>query len=174
MGVIWFLGHLLTISIDGLRDEERVAEIAVVFGTKVHEDGSLSERLKARLDKSVVLYQNSLAPMIFVSGGLGKEGHYEGSKMAEYLVQKGIPEHAILIDNKGNTTDLTAKNLRSELPDLQSAIVVTQYFHISRSKLALRNAGITEVSGAHADYFEARDTYSLFREFFGYYKYLIL
>jgi len=171
--MIWFFSHLLITCIDGLRDEDNAAEIAVVFGTKVHEDGSLSERLKARLDRSIVLYNKSLVRQIFVSGGLGSEGHYEGSKMAEYLIQEGIPEQAILVDNLGNTTGLTAKNLHTELPELQSAIVVTQYFHISRSKMALRKVGIPKVSGAHAHYFEIRDAYSLFREFFGFYKYLV-
>lgn len=173
LGLAWFLLHLVLICIDGLTDEERPADVAVVLGTTVNEDGSLSERLEARLDRAVQLFEDSLVTRLFVSGGLGKEGHYEGDKMAEYLVQQGTPTEAIVIDNGGNTTGLTAQNLASTLPDVSSAIVVTQYFHISRSKLALSHLGIADVSGAHAHYFEIRDAYSLFREFFGYYKYLL-
>lgn len=172
-GLTWFLVHLAIISIDGLTDEGKAAEIAVVLGTTVNEDGSLSERLKARLDRSLILYEKGLVRQVFVSGGLGKEGHYEGDKMGEYLIEKGIPQEAILIDNQGNNTGLTAQNLLHEVPDVSSAVVVSQFFHISRCKLALRKAGVEDVSGAHAYYFEVRDFYSLFREFFGYYKYLL-
>jgi vancomycin permeability regulator SanA len=42
--------------------------------------------------------------------------------------------------------------------------VVTQFFHITRSRYALQRAGIDTVYSAHASYFEARDVYSLARE----------
>jgi uncharacterized SAM-binding protein YcdF (DUF218 family) len=47
---------------------------------------------------------------------------------------------------------------------LRSAVVVTQYFHITRSRLALKQAGIQDVSSAHARFFEMRDIYSVLRE----------
>lgn len=46
----------------------------------------------------------------------------------------------------------------------RSAVVVTQFFHLTRSRYALRRAGIDTVYTAHANYFEARDAYSLARE----------
>ena len=55
--------------------------------------------------------------------------------------------------------------------ELRSVIVVTQYFHVSRTKLAFRMCGVIDVHGAHANFFEARDAYSLVREFVGYYVY---
>ena len=108
--ITWFLIHTLSIVIDGLIDDEVTAELVIVFGNKVNEDGSISPRLKARLDKSIELYNSFNIKEIFVSVGLGSEGHYEGTKMAEYLIQKGIPEEHISIDNKGNTSILTAQN----------------------------------------------------------------
>lgn len=47
---------------------------------------------------------------------------------------------------------------------LTSALVVTQYFHITRSRYALHQAGITVVHTAHLHYFEWRDLYSIARE----------
>ena len=47
---------------------------------------------------------------------------------------------------------------------LTSAVVVTQYFHITRTRYALRRAGVAMVSTAHARYFEMRDLYSIARE----------
>ncbi len=167
--------HEIVILLDGLKDDHvAIADVAVVFGTTVNEDGSLSERLKARLDKGLELYTDSIVKEIYVSGGLGKEGFYEGSKMAEYLISKGVPQRAIKVDDKGNNTHRTAQNFVRDYSEFRSVILVTQYFHISRSKLAFRQVGLKSVFGAHCTHFEWRDIYSSFREFFGYYKYLLM
>ncbi|WP_421753735.1 hypothetical protein [Croceimicrobium sp.] len=75
--VAWFLIHELFIISDGLLSQPAQSDYAVVFGNKVNPDGSLSERLEARMRKALELYNDSLVAKIFVSGGLGKEGHYE-------------------------------------------------------------------------------------------------
>ncbi len=171
---MWFFIHQFSIIYDGLTDEEEKTEVLVILGNKVNRDGSLSLRLKARLDKGLALYDQGIAPIIFVSGGLGKEGHLEGAKMAEYLIQNGVEEAVVKVDNQGNTTQLTAINFKKQFPEVRKVIIVSQFYHISRTKLAFRKQGFNAVYGAHCDYFEWRDCYSLFREFFGYYKYLFL
>ena len=57
--------------------------------------------------------------------------------------------------------------------NMQSVIIVSQYFHITRTRLAFQKAVIENIYAAHADYFEARDIYSILREFTGFYSYLI-
>lgn len=172
IGLFYFLGHGLIISIDGLVDENQKAEYAIVLGSKVHEDGTLSERLKSRVHKGFELIESGHCNNIIVSGGLGKEGYYEGSKMADYLLKLGVDSNKIIIDNLGNTTHLTAVNAKKIIDLNTSIIVVSQYFHVSRCKLALRQEGFTEVTGAHSHHFEWRDAMGIFREFFAYYKYL--
>ena len=169
--MVWFVVHEVCILSDGLTDTTSATEVAVICGTTVNEDGTLSARLKARLNCGLRLYNNSLVKHIVVSGGLGKEGHYEGSKMAEYLIGQGVPAAHVSIDNAGNTTRLTAQNVAKLFPALESATVVSQYFHISRAKLAMQQAGLEHVEGASPRYFEWRDFYSSTREFFGWYKY---
>ena len=80
-----------------------------------------------------------------------------------------LPEDQLL--PRRGTTGLNFKKLN---PDSEKVIVITQFYHISRAKLALKKVGIKNVGGASPDYFESRDFYSLFREFFGYYKYFFL
>lgn len=169
-----FIVHEIVIITDGLIDDKNLkANVAVVLGSKVNTDGSLSERLKTRLDRGLKLYTDSLVSEIYVSGGLGKEGFYEGSIMADYLISKGVPKHRVKIDNEGINTRSTAVNYRKDYPQETSAIVVSQYFHISRCKLAFKQVGIKNVKGVHCNYFEWRDPYSAFREFVGFYKYLV-
>ena len=169
----WFLVHQIVIISDGLLDETQKTKVAVIFGNTVNEDGSLSPRLKARLDKGIELYTSKKVSKLFVSGGLGKEGHYEGTKMAEYLISKKIPKRKIIVDDLGNSTRITALNFKKRFPKSKSVTLVTQFHHITRAKLAFRQVGVKKVQGAHCDYFEGRDFYSCFREFFGYYSYLI-
>jgi len=169
--LLWFIIHEAVIIIDGLHDEKVNCEFAVILGSKVNEDGTLSDRLQARLDAGLELYQNHVVQKVFVSGGSGKEGFREGDKMAEYLIQQGIPAKDIVIDNQGNTTRMTAENFAAQFPECKSVIVVSQYFHVSRCKLSLKQAGIENVYGVHARIFELRDLFSLFREFFAWYVY---
>lgn len=58
--IIWFILHSAYIIFDGFNDNNLKADIAVVLGNKVNTDGTLSERLKARLDESIHLYNNKL------------------------------------------------------------------------------------------------------------------
>ena len=170
----FFLIHEIVIIVDGLIDDDLPKDnVAVILGSKVNEDGSLSERLKARLDRGLQLYKDSAVYELYVSGGLGIEGHYEGTVMAEYLISKGVPKAKIKIDNEGINTRATAVNFKRDYPLETSAIVVTQYFHITRTKLAFWQVGVEQVAGVHCDHFELRDPYAAFREFFGFYKYLI-
>lgn len=160
---------------DGLTDELAVADVGVVLGSKVEQDGSVSPRLKARLDKAVELYKKGWFPKIVVSGGVGKEGYDEAVVMRRYLVEQGIPAADIFVDGAGINTYFTAKYSAHLVAEhhWKSALVISQYFHISRTRLALERFGVPRVYSAHADFFEIRDVYSLGREVVAYAYYLI-
>lgn len=172
--VLWFGIHTLLVVRDGLSDAGDHAGLAVVLGNKVHEDGSLSARLQARLDKSVELFRDGRVQWILVSGGLGKEGFWEGDKMKDYLLAKGIPSGSILVDNYGDNTEKTVEHTLqvADSLNLGSVIAVSQYFHITRIKLLFKKQGNLSVAGAAPRYFEWRDGYALFREFVAYYAVL--
>lgn len=170
--IIWFLAHSIYITIDGLSDKKTNADAAIVLGNKVNEDGTLSDRLKARLDKSIELFNQKRVRTIIVSGGLGKEGFWEGKKMQKYLVKSKIPADKILVDNLGNDTEKTVANSIRLMDGLhfKSAIAVSQYFHQTRIKKLFLKKGFKNIESASPDYFELRDFYSIFREFLAYYK----
>ncbi len=168
---LWFTAHSIYLIADGISDEGKEADLAVILGNKVNEDGTLSTRLEKRLESGIQLYSNHRVRRILVSGGLGKEGFYEGDKMKEFLVSKGVPDSAIIVDNKGDNTRRTIENTLYLKPKLQfkSLIVVSQYFHVTRTKKLFRDKGFQEVSSVSPDYFEWRDLYALIREFPAYY-----
>jgi vancomycin permeability regulator SanA len=167
----WFVIHSVYIIYDGLSDNGAQADVAVILGNKINKDGTLSERLEKRLETGVELYQNHRIKRIIVSGGLGQEGFYEGSKMKEYLIGKNIPDYVIIVDNKGDNTRLTVENTLEiqKKYGFKSLIVVSQYFHVTRTKKLFRNKGFENVSSASPRYFEWRDFYSILREFPAFY-----
>ncbi len=90
----------------------------------------------------------------------------EAAVMRDYLMAKGVPASAILVDSAGVTTQATARNCATlmALHGFKSVTVVTQYFHVPRTRLALRRHGISAIGSAHAHFFELRDFYSIARE----------
>jgi uncharacterized SAM-binding protein YcdF (DUF218 family) len=53
--------------------------------------------------------------------------------------------------------------------NFESVIVVSQYFHLTRTKMLFRKNNFRNVSSVSPKYFEVRDIYSLLREFVAYY-----
>ncbi|WP_102349548.1 YdcF family protein [Bacillus sp. Marseille-P3661] len=174
--MIWFFIHTVVIIIDGLSDELEIVDAAVVLGNKVEMSGQPAKRLKARLDKSLELYEQGYFKYVIVSGGIGKEGFDEAVVMKDYLVKKGVPSASVFVDSNGYNSFMTAENAIkiSKEENFSSVMIISQYFHITRTKLAFKKVGFEETSSAHAEIFEYRDVYSLLREFPAYYKYLLL
>lgn len=169
-GGLLLLAATVVLVIDGLCDEPGAADVAIVLGNKVELDGKPSARLRARLDRTVELYREQKCPWIITSGGVGKEGFDEAVVMRDYLVAAGVPRDRILVDSLGLTTGATAANaaMLAKTHGFHSALVVSQYFHMPRCRLALQRAGFAPVYTAHARYFEWRDVYSSLREAVGY------
>jgi vancomycin permeability regulator SanA len=150
----------------GSSDTVSDADMVVVPGNTVSADGRPSPRLQARLDAALGLYRDGRARIIFVSGGIGKEGFDEAAVMANYLVGRGVPPAAIVIDSRGLDTNATAVNAAvfMRANGLRTALVATQYFHVPRTCFALERAGVRVVGHVHARHAEWRDLYSIARE----------
>lgn len=167
LSCVLLLSGVAALLFDGLRDDIQFSDVGIVLGSKVMPDGQPSARLRARLDRAAALYQRGMFQHIIVSGGVGKEGYSEAAIMADYLALHGhVPRTSIILDENGDTTSDTARNAARIMKSrgYSSALVITQYFHISRSRYALRREGIAIVHTAHARYAEARDVYSIARE----------
>lgn len=97
--LVGLLGMAAVIAVDGLTQRPVVADMAVVPGNTVYPDGTLSPRLKARLDAALTLYKSASCTFIFVSGCTGKEGVDEAAAMKAYLVSLGVPDEKIIQDS---------------------------------------------------------------------------
>jgi len=170
----WFILHMLCIGYEAYTIPQQQADVAVVLGNTVKKNGEVSKRLQARLDRTITLYQHALCHAIIVSGARGIEGHNEALVMRNYLLEQNIPPKAIHTDTVGYNTMQTAQNTYALMQQYrwERVIVVSQFYHLSRCKLAFNKVGIKHIQSACAYYLEWRDIYALFREFFAYYYYL--
>jgi vancomycin permeability regulator SanA len=170
-----FLTAALILVVAGFNDHLGHADVALVLGNKVEIDGQPSARLRARLDTTAALYRQGYFPKIITSGGTGKEGFDESVVMRDYLVAKGVDPAAIFLDGDGVTTMASAVNTReiAGREKFRSVFVITQYFHVPRSRLALKRCGFETVYSAHSPFFEWRDLYSIPREVVGYASYCL-
>lgn len=165
-----YLIIVLSIIFSGLRDNLVKSDLIVVLGTKVSPEGIPSAGLAVRLNKAIEIYQQGYAPKILVSGGTGKEGYDESLAMANFLIARGIPQEAVIQDGQGVNTRATAQNVYQYMQQqqLNSVIIVSQYYHIARTKLAFKHEGIKQIAHGSPPYMSWRDFYAVTRELLGY------
>jgi vancomycin permeability regulator SanA len=171
----WFCIHVAYVCYDGLHDYEGKADIAIVLGNTVYADSTLSPWLQGRVDKAYRLYMQGRVKQIMVSGGEGEFHVPEGMAMKRWLLAKNVPADRIIEDNDGKNTYLTAKDFLAldDSMHFSSAIAVTSFYHITRTKYIIRKLGFKNIYGASSDVFFGNDPYGLFRDFFAFYKYVI-
>jgi uncharacterized SAM-binding protein YcdF (DUF218 family) len=171
---VWLLLHVCYITFDGLRDFKGSADVAVILGNAVFSDSSLSSVLRGRVDETIRLYREGRVKKIFASGGNGYYGVGEGAGMKRYLLLSGVSPNDIIVDNEGKNTYWTARNFLSLNAEyhFSSAVVVSSFYHLTRTKYIFRKLGFRQVEGAHSQSYFAEDGQSLIREFFAFYKYV--
>jgi len=174
-GAIFMFLYLGAIVGWGLLSRGQPSDVCVVLGNAVRADGTPSNRLKARLDKARDVYARGHCRTIVVSGGVGKEGYDEAEVMKHYLVSHGVSSGQIIVDSRGVNTLATAQFLKRycDSKGYQSVLAVSQYFHLLRTRFALRRMGFKQVSAEAPLYFEIRDLYSILREAVAFPVYLL-
>jgi SanA protein len=124
-------------------------EALLVLGARVDPGGVVSSMLADRLETALQLYRAGKAPRILLSGdGIGP-GVDEVAAMRDYLVHRGVPEAALLLDREGLRTLDTMTRARRVF-GLRGAIVVTNPFHVARAVFLAKHEGL-DVVGVGAE-----------------------
>ena len=158
-----FLLWMGFVAFRGLSAVPERSEMAVIFGTAVTAKGKPRPALQERLQEGLRLWRAGLVRTVMVSGAIESGNHRDEARiMADWLMERGVPEAAIIVDSHGNNTWLTALHVARLHP--QGAVVVTQWFHILRAEWALGRAGVSPVSGAAPSRFRLAELWYLFRD----------
>lgn len=125
------------------------ADCIMVLGASVMADGTPSPILKDRLDVAVDLYKKGAAPKILLSGDNGQVVYNEVQTMKNYVVGEGVPEEDVFMDHAGFSTYESVYRTKY-IFKAESAIVVTQTYHLYRALYGCKRMGI-EALGAASD-----------------------
>jgi uncharacterized SAM-binding protein YcdF (DUF218 family) len=130
----------------GSRDEARPADAIVVLGAAQY-NGTPSPLFQRRIDHAIRLYDDGIAPIFIVTGGKGLERDVttEAETAAAYAMAHGVPEAAILVENRGRNTLESLRSVGSMLHErnLQTAVFVSDRTHMLRVLRMARDMGVT-------------------------------
>ena len=127
------------------RDESRPAQAIVVLGAAQYA-GKPSPVLRARLDHALDLWNRHLASLLILTGGTGSgDTTSEAAVGRNYAKKHGVPDTAILVENEGRTTSESMRAVAGmlEVRGLQSALLVSDPFHMLRLRILARRFGFT-------------------------------
>ena len=116
------------------------AQAAIVLGAQVKPDGTPSRMLADRLRVAAELYKRGKVDKVLVSGDHGRVGYDEVNPMKDALLAAGVPESDIFTDHAGFDTWDTMVRAKKVF-QVDSALVVTQDFHLPRAVFLARRAG---------------------------------
>lgn len=133
---IWTVGSV---------DEARPADAIVVMGAAQY-NGRPSPLFRARLEHAVALYQRGLAPIFVATGGRGRPGDTttEAEVARAYALAHGVPDEAILVEDRGRTTLESLRTVGRMLRErgVDSALFVSDRTHMLRVLRVARDQGL--------------------------------
>ena len=106
--------------------------VAIVFGAGLRYDGTPTAILKDSVQTAVQLYQQGKVDKLLMSGDNSFVEYNEPEAMRQYALDLGVPEADIVSDYAGRRTYDTCYRAKV-IFQVQSAILVTQNFHLPRA-----------------------------------------
>jgi vancomycin permeability regulator SanA len=144
VGFLYYVVTLFQVMRAGRQTDPDPAEAIVVLGAAQY-DGRPSPQLAARLDHAIELYDEGVAPVVMVTGGNQPGDRFtEAEASANYLVDRGVPESAIMREDAGQTTyeSLSAAADQLLATDRDDVVIVTDPYHSLRSRLIADEVGL--------------------------------
>jgi uncharacterized SAM-binding protein YcdF (DUF218 family) len=121
------------------KDERPKVDAIVVLGAAQY-DGRPSAIYEARLEHAVELWRDGVAPLLVFTGGKEVGDRFtEGGSGARWAIQRGVPERAVLTEERSRTTYQNLAGAEQALgrrnPDAgrHRIVVVSDPFHMFRA-----------------------------------------
>ena len=116
----------------------------VVLGAQVKPDGSLSLQLQWRLDAALEAWQQEKSLIVACGAQGGNEPEPEAHAMRDYLMENGVPQESILMDDTSVNTRQNIRNAAELLKeyDAQRVLIVTSDYHLPRAMALAQDEGL--------------------------------
>jgi uncharacterized SAM-binding protein YcdF (DUF218 family) len=135
------------------------ADAIVVLGGSLLDDQVLSESSMRRAIHGMILYRQSLAPLLAFSGPPRRDGPAEADVRAALAHTLGLPSEALLTESTARTTREEAARMATLLATkgVRHILLVTSQVHMVRAQQLFERAGLA-VSPAPVDDLPPADT----------------
>ena len=148
-------------------DDVPASRVAIVFGASVHQN-TLSDMLQDRVETGIDLYRKGKVRKLLMTGDNRFRSYNEPLAMKKYAIARGVPARDIVLDYAGRNTYDSCYRARA-IFGIDSAVLVTQSYHLPRALYLARAMGI-EAVGARAErhtyrgqlYYSLREQLALF------------
>ena len=134
LAVIYIAVTATQIWLAARRDATGKADAIVVLGAAQY-DGEPSPALRLRLDHAVKLFEDGVAPVVWVTGGRQPGDRFsEASASSRYLIRSGVPDGSVKLEVKGENSyqslAAAARYLRDD--DQRDVLLVSDPWHSYR------------------------------------------
>ncbi len=143
--LLYFSAFIAVIHLSGGIDSSAEADVIIVLGAGLHRDGRPGRALTRRSQQAASLWQEDRAPLVLCTGGQAE--YYprtEASVCREILLAQGLPESAILLEERSRSTEENAIYSRQILDEigLKRVVLVSDSYHMLRAGWLFRQQGI--------------------------------
>ncbi len=131
---------LVLVLVFSQQDQRRPVDAIVVLGAAQY-NGRPSPVFRARLDHALALYREGLAPIIVVTGGVGRgDTISEAIVGRRYLMARDVPADAVVAQPRGRSTmaSMTAVSVWLRRSGRNRVLLVSDPFHTFRLRLEAR------------------------------------
>ena len=125
---------------------------AIILGAGLRRDGRPTAVLRDRVETGVQLYFSGKVDKLLMSGDNQVVEYNEPEAMRQHALDLGVPDQDIVLDYAGRRTYDTCYRAKS-IFGLESALLVTQKFHLPRALFLCNVLGI-KAQGVEANNFD--------------------
>ena len=113
--------------------------VFIVLGYALKEDGTMEDELVGRLQVALDTIQKYPHNYILVTGGVEQNGWSEGKRMYDWLVEHGVSQNQIIVEEQAKDTAGNASNsfemLYTDYTNIKSCSLISSSYHIKRGSL---------------------------------------
>ncbi len=105
----------------------------IVPGCAVRHDGQAGGALSRRTARATELFLAGVAPVMVLTGGIGRYPPAEAIAAAQVATHLGVPEPSIVLETRSRTTRENAE-FAAELTEARRVVVVSDRYHALRCR----------------------------------------
>lgn len=120
-------------------------KVALLLGTTPKaKSGRPNSFYAGRIQAAVDLYNAGKFDKLILSGAGNKEGYNEPLSMRSDLIEQGIPDSILILDEKGDRTVLSIEHVKKTF-GVDSCTIISQLFHNNRAIYMAEHVGLNAI-----------------------------